>query len=93
MKRTRKPEALSIVVVVWEDAHADSAGTWINLSDIDPEPLIVTSVGILLASEVKPGHVTLTQSHADGLCDHVIHIPEKMVKEITVLGAIDITID
>ena len=84
---------MSIVVVVWEDAHADSSGTWVNLSDIDPDPLVVTSVGILLDGDVKPGHVTITQSHADGLCDHVIHIPEKMVKEITVLGAIAIEVD
>ena len=89
MRKPRKAESLEIVVVKWHDAHADSAGTWVELSDIDPDPLLVTSVGVMLPTSTKPGHVSLTQSFADGLCDHVIHIPEKMVVDVTVLGVLD----
>jgi len=89
MRNRRKNSSPEIVVVRWHDAHADSAGTWVELSDIDPDPLLVTSVGILLPATTKPKHVSIAQSYADDLCDHVIHIPEKMVVDVTVLGVLD----
>jgi len=30
------------------------------------------------------------QSYADGLVDHVIHIPDDMVEEITVIGTMEV---
>lgn len=89
MRNRRKNDKLEIVTVRWHDAHADSGGSWVELGDIDPDPLLVTSVGITLPSTTKPGHVSLAQSYAEELCDHVIHIPEKMVVDITVIGLLD----
>lgn len=87
MSRKTKRIALPISIVKWEDAHADTEGGWVSVDDINPEALVVTSVGIQLPPATKPGHVSLAQSFAEDICDHVIHIPEKMVLEIVVLEA------
>ena len=72
------------IVVVWHDAHADRAGGWVLPTDIDNEPYRVTSVGWRI--EPKPGHVSLAQSIGDdGALDHIIHIPDGMVMEVTEL--------
>lgn len=86
-KEPQKPSK-QIAMVKWNDAHADFNGSWVQETDIDPESLEVTSLGVILDG-VKPGHISIAQSYAYGLCDHVLHIPDKMVTEITVLGVID----
>jgi hypothetical protein len=86
-KRAKKP-VKAMAVVTWNDAHADFSGSWVQESDIDPEGLKVTSLGIVLDG-VKPGHISLAQSYAYGLCDHVLHIPDNMVTDITIIGTID----
>jgi hypothetical protein len=53
-------------------------------ADIDAEPYRVTTVGWRI--EPKPGHVSLAQSIGDdGALDHIIHIPDGMVMEVTEL--------
>lgn len=85
---------LTIVAVVWHDAHAVT-DSWTTLADLDPEPCVVLSVGIL-APEAKPGHVVLIQgahSLADGLesaaVDSILCIPVEMVRVMTVLSRRD----
>lgn len=72
-----------LVIVTWHDAHADVSG-WLTLSDIDPEPCVVHSVGILL-EDAKAGHVSLCQSSSDGRLDSILHIPRLMVVEVETL--------
>jgi len=88
MKKSDK-QLKTLVVVKWRDAHADFSNGWLDESDIEPEPFIVTSVGISITG-VKPQHVSVCQSYADGLVDHVIHIPDDMVEEITVIGTMEV---
>lgn len=90
MKKARNKDAHEIAVVRWLDAHSDGGESWTYLDDLDPEPCEVVSVGIMLSTTVKPGHISLAHSIAHGAVDYVIHIPEKMVKEITVLSTVDI---
>jgi len=72
------------IVVVWHDAHADRADGWVLPADIDTDPYRVTSVGWRI--DPKPGHVSLAQSIGDdGGLDHIIHIPDGMVMEVTEL--------
>ena len=87
--KKRNGKLKTLVVVKWRDAHADFFSGWINESDIEPEPFIVTSVGVSLTG-VKPNHVSVCQSYAGGLVDHVIHIPDDMVEEITVIGTMEV---
>jgi hypothetical protein len=87
-KKPQRPTK-QIAMVKWHDAHADFQGSWIHESDINPEPLEVTSIGIVL-EEVKPGHVTLTQSYIEGICDNILHIPESMVRDITIIAMLEI---
>jgi len=74
------------VAVVWLDAHGDADG-WTEISDLDPEPRRVTSVGLLLPTGEggKRGHVTLAQSVDGATVDSVLHIPRGMVRRISVL--------
>ena len=55
MSRKTKRIALPISIVKWEDAHADTEGGWVSVDDINPEALVVTSVGIQLPPATKPG--------------------------------------
>jgi hypothetical protein len=71
--------------VWWHDAHAATDG-WTTPDEIDVEPYLVVSVGLLL-NGCKPGHVVLAQSmiadHGD--VDHVLAIPVAMVTRIETL--------
>ena len=72
------------VVVVWHDAHADRSGGWVMPDAIDTDAYRVTSIGWRI--DPKPGHVSLAQSVGDdGALDHIIHIPDGMVMEVTPL--------
>lgn len=66
-----------LVLVTWTDAHADVDG-WIDVEDIEDEPCLVYSVGMML-DDPKTGHLSLAQSVTHGRIDSVIHIPRKMV--------------
>jgi len=81
-------EVRELVVVVWEDAHAESSSGWMHESEITTDAYVVTSVGILLPAETKPGHVSICQSYAYGFVDTILHVPCAMVKEITTTGVI-----
>lgn len=71
-----------LVLVQWTDAHADRSGTWVRFDGIEDEPLIVSTVGVLLPKTVKRGHLSIAQSYFDEFYDHVLHIPKKMVISI-----------
>ena len=74
-------QKFDLVCVTWHDAHADSR--WIEITEIDDEAYLVTSVGYLVP-KAKKGHVSLAQSFgADGFVDSVLHIPRGMVKSLT----------
>jgi photosystem II stability/assembly factor-like uncharacterized protein len=79
-----------IVLVTWADAHADQEGSWVHIPDIeDKGDYIVTSVGILLepGDGGQTGHVSLAQTVApDDYADHIVNIPNGMVKNLLVLG-------
>ena len=90
MRKARKESTHEIAMVRWVDAHSDGGDTWTYVEDLDPDPCIVVSVGIMLSTAVKPGHISLAHSIAHGAVDYVIHIPEKMVKEVTVLTTVDL---
>jgi hypothetical protein len=91
-KKKNDRQLKSLVLVKWRDAHSDFSGGWINEKDIDPNELEVITVGISLTG-VKPNHVSVGQSYASGMVDHVIHIPDAMVEEITVLGTMEVEDD
>lgn len=82
--------ARKIVLLTWADAHANEDGGWVQLSDIeDKGDYIVTSVGILLEAGEggQSGHVSIAQTIApDDFADHIINVPNGMVKTMTVLG-------
>lgn len=68
-----------IVIVAWDDAHAEGNGSWTTISSIDDKPYRVVSIGWLL-EDAKPDHVTLVQSlGCDDSIDAVIHIPLGMI--------------
>lgn len=90
MVKRAERKSYDIGVVKWTDAHADSAGSWTTLSEIDQEPYIVTTVGSILPSYTKPDHISVVQSVGHGHIDGIIHIPNKMVQEITILGSLDV---
>ena len=72
---------MTIVEVIWHDAHADTSN-WIELDEIDSEPCVVTSIGILLPDS-KPDHIVLTQSqNSFNQIDCVLAIPVGMVKSM-----------
>jgi len=70
-------------IVVWHDAHAEPS--WVDLDDIDQEPLVVETCGWLLP-EAKNGHVVIAQSitNEDGL-DNVLCVPVNMVVSVRVI--------
>lgn len=82
-----------IVVISWADAHANEQGSWVFIPDIvDKGDYIVTSVGVLLelGDGGQSGHVTIAQSLGpDEYADHLINIPNGMVKSMTVLATTD----
>lgn len=88
---TTKNEPYSLAIVIWHDAHSDG-DVWMPEESIDPEPAVVTSVGIIL-DQVKPGHLTLAQSHVHDHWGTLLHVPISMVEEITILTTIDLGAD
>ena len=75
------------VLLVWADAHAGE-GHWDTLDPDDKDEHLVTTCGMLIteADGGKPKHLTIAQSKSpDGFFDHVIHIPQGMVRTITFL--------
>lgn len=68
-----------LVRVTWIDAHAVT-DTWTAIDELDDEPCVVTSVGLLLR-DAKPGHVVIAQSHIaeQDDVDGVLAIPSSMV--------------
>jgi hypothetical protein len=76
----------SFVEVVWHDAHADT-NTWIDITEINCDPCVVVSVGILLP-ETKPNHIVLAQSqNSFDQLDCVLAIPVAMVKSMRAIFA------
>jgi hypothetical protein len=73
----------TIVLIVWHDAHS-VASTWIDVGDIDSEPMVVESVGFLLP-DAKPKHIVLAQSLTDNDGDHILAVPVGMVRSMKVL--------
>lgn len=74
-----------LVRITWIDAHAVTDG-WTGVDELDDEPCVVTSVGLLLP-ETKPGHVVLAQSWIEDTddLDGVLAIPLGMVRRIDTL--------
>ena len=80
-------QKFDLVCISWHDAHADSR--WIEVTEIDNEPYLVTSIGYLMP-KAKKGHVSLAQSFgADGFVDSVLHIPRGMVVSSTIITPVD----
>lgn len=76
---------LTFVEIVWDDAHAVT-DSWIELNDLDDEPCVVVSVGVLLPS-VKKGHVVVSQSaNSQDQFDCVLAVPVGMIRSMRVLG-------
>jgi hypothetical protein len=74
----------SLALVIWHDAHSEDS--WSQLTDLDPEPYVVETVGFLLP-DAKPGHVVIAQSiGSDDSMDSVLQIPVGMVVSVTTLG-------
>jgi hypothetical protein len=88
-RRKRQEPKTSIVAVVWHDAHDDGSASWVERDQIDPDPYMVVSVGILLPSDTKPNHVSVARSIADVYLDHILHIPTGMIQSVTVLGCLE----
>lgn len=79
---------MKLVVVVWEDAHAETTA-WQSMSTNTEEGYAVVSTGVLLdkATGQKTSHLSLAMSvSCDAFMDCVLHIPEQMVKEVIELG-------
>lgn len=75
----------TFVEVIWHDAHADVT-SWIELDDLDADPCVVVSVGLLLP-EAKDHHVVIAQSHnSQEQFDCVLSIPVGMIRSMRVLG-------
>ena len=91
--KSKKP----MIVIEWADAHAQEEGTWVFLEDVkDKGEYIVASIGWLLdkKSGAQTGHVSIAQSLGlrDGVGDHIIHIPNAMVRAIYLLSGKKITL-
>lgn len=76
-----------LVLIVWADAHAGE-GHWDTLDPDDKDEHLVHTVGMLISEQDggKPKHLTIAQSKSpDGFYDHVIHIPNAMMRTVTFL--------
>jgi len=84
-----------MVCVTWADAHSDSSG-WTEAKELtDADEYLVHSVGWLLTETAggKPKHITLCQSYTpDEDVDHVLYIPNGMVRHVTVLTSTDMAL-
>jgi hypothetical protein len=86
MTESLNPEH-QLVMVKWADAHA-GPGHWDTLDPEDTEEHIVVTVGLMVtqAEGGKPKHLTIAQSKTpDDFYDHIIHIPQGMVRSICFL--------
>jgi len=86
---------VEVVQVVWADAHAGENESWIAVEElqVQGEEYLVTSVGWLVVG-AKDKHVTIAQSlTADDQVDHVLHVPEGMVRKLTVLHALPVVLE
>lgn len=76
---------MKIARVIWHDAH-DQSETWMDITEIDGDPCVVTSVGYLIEAS-KPAHIVLAQSVTDQTTiDNVVAIPLGMVQSIEELS-------
>ena len=76
---------MSVVRVIWHDAHSVGAG-WQPLDDIDDEPCVVESVGYLIP-DAKADHIVISQSVTDEQqIDHILAVPVAMVQIMQVLS-------
>lgn len=79
---------MKTVLVRWHDAHADVT-SWTHMAEVEDDgPYVVESVGWLLQTGIggKRNHLSLAQSRGqDENIDSVLHIPQRMVVEVTVL--------
>lgn len=86
---------MKVGIVIWHDAHADSAESWTSITpSTDDKPFEVVTVGIILDSKTgrKKGHVTVAQSLTQSEhVDHLIHIPKRMVVDIIELFEIGVS--
>jgi len=71
---------IEAVLIEWIDAHADANG-WCDRDDLDPEPRVITTVGIVLRN-VKPQHLTVALSVDEEKVDSVISIPTAVIKRV-----------
>jgi hypothetical protein len=71
---------IEAVLIEWIDAHADANG-WCDRDDLDTEPRIITTVGIVLRN-VKPQHLTVALSVDEEKVDSVISIPTAVIKRV-----------
>jgi hypothetical protein len=86
---------MEVVQVLWADAHAGDNDSWVAIEELQAaeDEYLVTSVGWLVVGS-KPKHITLCQSVThDQNVDHVLHIPEGMVRKMTVLQALPAHLD
>jgi len=79
-----------MALVHWFDAHDDATAAWVPLEDLEAEPYRVATVGILLPTETKRGHLSVARSIGEGVVDSVIHIPNGMVESVEILGAVEL---
>lgn len=82
---------MKLVMITWHDAHSGGS-TWAHIDDLEDDgPYVVRSVGWLLESKFggKKKHATVAQSISpDGCVDSVLHVPEKMIVEVTVIAEV-----
>jgi hypothetical protein len=78
-------QAVTFVECIWHDAHSDT-NSWITLEEIDEEPCVVVTCGILLPA-AKEGHVVIAQSsNSFGALDSVLAVPVAMVQSLRVIS-------
>ena len=80
-----------LVAVTWGDAHSLETFDWKSLDslDLNDGDYLIVSVGWMLPDEVsKKNHVVLYQSRTpDGDLDHILVIPQAMVRVIEKLSS------
>ena len=74
----------AIVQVTWHDAHSLDNNEWHELGDIDDQPLVCVSVGIL--KRYKRHCVLIQPCTADQGADNVLLIPWGMVRKVEKLS-------
>jgi len=87
MATVMEPNEHQLVLIVWADAH-QGEGHWATLDEDDKEEHLVQTVGMLISTDAggKPNHATIAQSKSpDEFYDHIIHIPNGMVRSVTFL--------